>query len=333
MNLASSALDDGGLSPDRRADSTLKAILLRELATIRANEAGTLAREDSERLHELRVAIRRTRSALGQLKEVFPERPTRRYKAGFAWLGQVTGEARDLEVYLLGFDALQALLPAHMRGDLEPLRAELSERLDLAYQDLTRRINSRRYCFLLEGWSTFLQRADPKRPRAPNARLAAKTLADCRIRKLFRRVLRQGRAITQDSPPESLHELRKTCKKLRYLMEFFQGFYPSEDIRPAIRQLKHLQEHLGAFQDVHAQLAWLGGVAERLRKRSVVSTRALLAMGALLGRLERRQETLRKEFGEHFARFDRKDNRAHYRHLFGEDERRDKSATHKDLET
>ncbi|QSA97685.1 CHAD domain-containing protein [Methylococcus sp. EFPC2] len=317
MAESSSISPEGGdISPQLRADSAVRAILLRQLAAIEDHLAGTLARLDSEYLHNLRVAVRRTRSALGQLKEVFPARPTRRYANGFFWLGQITGEARDLEVHLLGFDAWANLVPPSMRGDLEPLRAELSAGLDRAYADLARRLGSRRFRDLIEGWGRFLGRPEAKHPRAANARLPAKTLADRRIHKLFRRVLKQGRAIKSDTPAEYLHELRKTCKKLRYLLEFFQAFYPADDIKPAIRQLKLFQEHLGDFQDVHAQLAWLRETAARLRKRPGVSAGTLLAMGALLGGLEQRQETLRREFGEHFKRFDRKENRVHYGRLF-----------------
>ena len=38
-------------------------------------------------------------------------------------------------------------------------------------------------------------------------------------------MLRDGGAITPASPPESLHELRKRCKELRYLLEFFGSLY------------------------------------------------------------------------------------------------------------
>jgi len=314
-------LPESPLSPpifgaDQRADSAVKTILLHQLAVIETNQAGTLTRLDTEFLHNLRVAARRTRSALGQLKGIFPDRVVHRYAAGFVWLGQITGEPRDLDVYLLGFDDLKALLPLPLREHLEPLRSELERRREDAYRLLGQRLNSRAFRALLDGWRAFLQRPVARRPRAPNARVSIQAMADRRIHKVFRRALRQGRAIESDSPPERLHELRKTCKKLRYLMEFFRSLYADDAVRPAIQQLKQLQEHLGAFQDVHAQLAWLRKLADELGAPRAASIDTLLAMGALLGILERRQEKLRAEFRAHFRDFDRKSNRARFNALF-----------------
>jgi CHAD domain-containing protein len=314
-----SCLPSPVFAADQRADSAVKTILLHQLAVIEAKQAGTLTRLDTEFLHDLRVAARRTRSALGQLKGVFPDRVVHRYATGFAWLGQITGDPRDLDVYLLGFDDLKALLPLPLREDLEPLRSELERRREDAYRLLGQRLNSRAFRRLLDGWRAFLERPVARRPRAPNARVSIKAMADRRIHKLFRRALRQGRTIESDSPPERLHELRKTCKKLRYLMEFFQCLYTEEAIRSAIRQLKQLQDHLGAFQDVHAQLAWLRKLAEELGSSHAVATDTLLAMGALLGILEKRQEKLREEFRAHFREFDRKSNRTRYTDLFKPD--------------
>ena len=56
------------LSPDMRADAALKRVLLHLLGTIEVNEKGTKTDIDSEFLHDFRVAVRRTRSALTQVK-------------------------------------------------------------------------------------------------------------------------------------------------------------------------------------------------------------------------------------------------------------------------
>ena len=302
------------LDPRQRSDEAAKTILRRLLAAMVANESGVLERTDSEFLHDFRIAVRRSRSALGQIKGVFPDRRVQRYAAGFAWLGQVTGPARDLDVYLLGFEELKANLPPALREGLDPLRLFLERHADMAYAELSRQLGSQRYRTLLTGWKKFLDQPVPCRPRAACALMPIGELADRRIWKVYRRALKQGRAIRPDSPAENLHELRKTCKKLRYLLEFFRSLYPPDRLKQLIKQLKGLQDYLGKFQDTHAQIDTLHRFSLEMRDMNSVPTDTLLAMGALLGHLDRRQTELRESFSERFEQFAR--NQARFREFF-----------------
>ena len=54
------------------------------------------------------------------------------------------------------------------------------------------------------------------------------SLASHRITRVYRKMVRMGSAIDDDSPAEDLHELRKVGKELRYLLEFFASLYPAE---------------------------------------------------------------------------------------------------------
>ena len=67
---------------------------------------------------------------------------------------------------------------------------------------------------------------------------------------MYRRVLKERRAIADDSPAEDLHELRKSCMKLRYLLEFFRSLYPRKQERALILKLKVLLDNLGNLQDL-----------------------------------------------------------------------------------
>ena len=72
--------------------------------------------------------MRRSRSVQRELKRVFPPDELAHYRAEFRWLQQVTGDARDLDVYVLEFDDMRALVPEAMRGDLDPLLRVLRAR-------------------------------------------------------------------------------------------------------------------------------------------------------------------------------------------------------------
>ncbi len=71
------------------------------LDNINRNIPGVLADWDTEFLHDLRVAIRRTRSGLSLVKKVLPDAVVARFKRDFGLLGSLTGPTRDLDVYLL----------------------------------------------------------------------------------------------------------------------------------------------------------------------------------------------------------------------------------------
>jgi len=115
---------DVALAPRARADEAVRKILSTLLATMRANEDGTRRSLDSEFLHDFRVAVRRSRSCLGQVKEVLAPDDTERFRRDLAWLSDETGRARDLDVYRLNLRAYRLELPdSTLRG----IRAGLVE--------------------------------------------------------------------------------------------------------------------------------------------------------------------------------------------------------------
>jgi len=307
---------DYRLDGDRRADATAKEILCGLLDTLEANLEGTEANLDSEFLHDLRVATRRTRSALTQIKGIFAPELVEDYKARFAWVQRITGPMRDLDVYLLAFDGYQARLPASLRPGLYPLRAFLTDQYDEAHQALVQALSSTEFRDLLTAWRAFLEASVPERSAVPNAMRPTREVADARIRNMYRRVRKAGRAITPDSPAPELHALRKHCKKLRYLLEFFSSLYPQQQVGPLVKTLKRLLDNLGEFQDTAVQVDHLRETARRMRDAGGVETDTLLAMGALIGSLFERQRQARGELSALFADFDSKRNRLVFRNLF-----------------
>ena len=133
---------------------------------------------------------------------------------------------------------------------------------------------------------------------------------------MYKRVMREGRAITDESPPPELHELRKSCKKLRYLMEFFHCLYKPKAIRALIKELKQLQENLGDYQDLDVQIASLEHYAEEMDQRGVYDAATAQAMEALLATLHTQMDEVRTHFHERFERFSRKETRRQFRELF-----------------
>ena len=304
------------LDPDARSDATAKKIMLSLLNTLEANLPGTKDDLDSEFLHDLRVATRRTRSAMTQIKAVFDPDELAPFKEGFAWIGKVTGPTRDMDVYLLQFDEYKASLPEAVQADLDPFHAFVERHQKEEQKALVKKLNSPHFRKLMKSWRAWLNQPVPKKPTAPNAMRPIAKLADQRIRKLYGKVMKDGEAIKPGSPAEMLHDLRKDCKKLRYLMEFFQSLYPKPEIRALIKEMKILLDNLGEFQDLQVQAETLEAFGEQMMKEGAPSS-ALMAMGILVGRLFERQAKAREEFADLFSTFGREENRQAFQKLFG----------------
>jgi len=302
-----------GTMPARDAARTL---LLHLLGTLEANVPGMRADLDPEFLHDLRVAVRRTRSALGQIRGVLPPATTARFTREFAWLQELTGPARDLDVFVLELPSLTRLLPARSRRSLGPLARLLERRRRAAYDELAHALDAPRFARLLVGWRAFLLLPTPKRPSAaPNALRACADLAVERIGRLRRRALREGEAIGAASPAADLHELRKTCKKLRYLVEFFHSLLERDATEAAIASLKGLQDTLGRFQDLQVQADALLGYARELAREGQAPPPTYIALGMLVERLREEQTRARVEFSSRFFEFSRKTGRKGWKQL------------------
>jgi CHAD domain-containing protein len=304
------------LEPGMRADAALRRVLLVLLDAMEANEAGAIEDLDSEFLHDLRVAVRRTRSALGQMKSVFPPATLARYRKEFAWMGEITSPTRDLDVYLLKFEGYQKQLPEDLRDDLLPLRDFLQRHQHEEQARLSAELKGAHYRRLKRSWRRYLGSPLPRRPRSPDARKPIEEVARRRTWRMYRRVMREGQAINTASPPADLHELRKSCKKLRYLIEFFQALFPRDEIRKLTKELKALQNNLGDFQDLEVQTHTLRQFSVQMRDENAMTPRTELAMQALLEAFQSHMQKVRGEFEARFDHFSRKSNTRRYQHLY-----------------
>jgi CHAD domain-containing protein len=295
---------DLDLEYDQDAASAAAEVLRKLLDAIEANLDGAIEGTDPEFLHDFRVAIRRSRSVQRQLHAVFPEDELGHFRMELRWLQRATGEARDLDVHVLQFDECRAMVPSRMRADLEPVLAALSERLMSARRQLVAVLRSDRASVLLSDWAAFV---DELRTGSTDGRPAAERpigeLAGKRIRKVYGRMLRMGRAIGSSSPPGDFHELRKAGKELRYLLELFAvPLYPGDVVKPMVKTLKGLQDVLGHHQDREVQVATLRSLPEQVAGRPGGAA-ALMTMGVLLDRLLEDERTARGEFAKRFGRF------------------------------
>jgi CHAD domain-containing protein len=287
-----------GITAQMPGSVAAAALMLGLLDTLEQNVDGTLRDIDTEFLHDLRVSVRRTRTALKLGAALLPDGMAERYQPEFKWLGDLTTPMRDLDVHLLGFDAGAAELTSADPADLAPFHDYLTQRRVIERRRLARALRSARFTALTAAWRTALTGLTPPR-RSPDAAHAAAKI----IGRAHRRVLILGGAISADSPPEKLHDLRKRCKELRYALEFFASLHDQPAHRRAVRELKGLQDCLGTYQDCQVQQQEIRAIAADLLADGGVPATALLAMGDLASHVGQRERHARSEFSSRFAAF------------------------------
>lgn len=300
------------LEPDMPALEALGRILRPLLEVMKENEAGILAEIDSEFLHDFRVSIRRTRSALGQLKNVFSTAAADRFRRDFALVQRITGPTRDLDVWLQKERQYQAMVPSGLRSWVQSLFGEIAGERRMARRKMVKHIRRGAYRKIISSWDNFLSRPDEgRRAGWPIIRLAKK-----RILKACRRVLEHGRIVGEPPEDRKLHRLRIECKKLRYLLEFFRCLLPAEKVDELVTRLKKLQDYLGEMNDLAFEKERLSSRLEKVCEDDPDGKRTA-TLGMLIALMYRRHGQLNRSFKERFAVFACPDNLALYRRLFG----------------
>jgi CHAD domain-containing protein len=112
--------------------------------------------------------------------------------------------------------------------------------------------------------------------------------------------LRSGQALDDDATAPRLHRLRVRVKELRYACETMRPL-GDERLDEVIHELERLQDVLGEHQDCVTQSAWLRTVAGTMP----LPTETLLAIGAVIHRLDRRARKRRRRFRTAWRRIDR----------------------------
>ena len=305
------------LKPDMPSGQAAREILKYLFRTMRQNEEGIKADIDTEFLHDFRVAVRRTRSALGQIKGVFPPEALNHFKTEFAALGKLTNHMRDLDVYLLKQDDYRAMLPDYLGPGLVPFFKGLQSERKKELRRIKNSLESEAYAQLVSEWDTFLNSKNESTDSStPNTRIPILNLARKLIRKRFKKIIAAGEAIDERSPDAALHRLRIECKKLRYLLEFFASLFPPKKMLYLIKHLKILQTHLGDFNDLSVQQATLKEFLKKYSAPEQNKPEIASAIGGLITHLFHAQTTLRADFSNAFAEFSDPETRTLVQKLF-----------------
>ncbi|NBN80487.1 CHAD domain-containing protein [Microvirga tunisiensis] len=240
------------LSSGLTAERAYHAILRSCSHQIAENRMACLAGDDPEGPHQLRVGLRRLRTALRLFRPLVNPRSTGALDAAAQRLALGIGRLRDLDV--LSADIVAPLLAiAPERVDLARLDRHLDGLRAQRRQDVQALLVSQTVNDLLfdlasytetRGWLSSEDIEQSERLAVPVAEFARSALDG-----QWRRVQKYGNRLDSLTIAER-HDMRKALKKFRYGLEFFAGLTPKGERKSYLKRLKSLQDVFGYLNDV-----------------------------------------------------------------------------------
>jgi CHAD domain-containing protein len=271
----------GGGSVASTLSGQLRPAIQVQWDQIFAETPGARAGLDPERIHRMRLAVRRLRS----LSRLLPP-GQRMEEAGLKPLGAILGRIRDLDI------GQGRLAPFAIREGPDPasdfFRARLELRRARAHLALVRFLDSGRFrngATPAPGpWA-----GTPKGAEAPDAQARLERQIRSTLTALHR--ARLGKSL------KAMHRLRIRGKQTRYILEALEPLL-GEPARVAALALGELQRKLGEFQDEVTFQILLDSLARQPRLPPALARRAKDRAAEQAGRVRQRLRTLHKELGK-----------------------------------
>ena len=213
------------LKSDDPAIEALRVIIGETLGHLLTNQPAALA-GDPEGVHQVRIAIRRIRSALRLFSPHLEAHARRLFEADLRRAGRMIGEARDWDVFCDEILPQVAESPK-ARKVAEMMRAPADARRAAAHQRCVRQLRDPSFRALVLGLTVWMEegREDSEQVGDKVLKRDIKDIAEKLLDGLDAKATKRGRAVRHDADATELHPLRKSLKKLRYSLEFLQSIY------------------------------------------------------------------------------------------------------------
>jgi triphosphatase len=238
------------LDPTQSTAEALRQLFQVATDQILHNWAVVLNSDDADGVHEMRIGLRRLRSALRVVRPVPDNEALREFNLIARNLARLVGEIRDADVL-----ALEIVAPAAAKRSYDPGLASLKDVLD----------NKRAFCrekvrgeLKVEKWCS--QKLKLARLPEDIERIVAETSSKARaktigtlsrkaLQKLWRKVAKLGQRLDELTIQER-HEMRKDVKALRYATEVLAPLYRTKDVTRFTKKLQRLQDAFGYLNDI-----------------------------------------------------------------------------------
>ncbi|MBZ9655298.1 CYTH and CHAD domain-containing protein [Phyllobacterium lublinensis] len=283
LNLRASAVKAGTSSVCREdtVDEGIAKLLSGCQQQILANLCAAQSGREPEGIHQLRVALRRLRTALYLIRRDLKSPLLQALDADARRFAQRLGPARNWDVFV------NETLPTIEKADLSPIAfsalREASEpfrekghhavRESLGDPQTNRFLLRLGLAIEQRGWRNDIASESLAILAEPMTKFASRALDG-----LEHKALERGRKFSHLHPQER-HKLRITLKKLRYAAEFFLPLYADQGAaNKYLKQLSRLQDILGEANDIITSRALLSDVSQSSQHPAVHR-----AIGAVIG--------------------------------------------------
>jgi inorganic triphosphatase YgiF len=250
------------LAGDASVEEAFEAILRQCLEHFLANEPAVIEAQAPGGVHQVRVALRRLRSAFKAFAHLSKGPETQRLAQEAAAMAQILGEARDYDVFSSEYlTAAKAGMDAHAIGFAE-IETATAQAREAAWKRVLALVGSSRFIIFALDLALFIEtrawRSEhiaPKDLGRPARLFAEEVLDDC-----LKKACKLGNQL-ETLNGEQRHKLRKQLKKLRYATEFFSSLFKKTQARNYSRKLEKLQDGFGIMNDIATAERLIGAVA------------------------------------------------------------------------
>ena len=245
------------LDAKMNVSTVFSAISWNCLNHLHSNETGMLAGRDIEYLHQMRVALRRQRSALSIFSRIFSKEAFAPIAQKLKWLTSQFGPARDWNVFVTETLAPVCASFSDHSGmiALQDTCKQLSHQHDEAARQAVESAHYAELMLQLGAWLSAEAWLDQlpgptasNKPAGVGAKAPIKKFATALLAHRHRQLKKYSKELTDSSVAE-LHALRIIVKKQRYTAEFFTGFYSPREMKRYLLALSVLQDILGTMND------------------------------------------------------------------------------------
>jgi inorganic triphosphatase YgiF len=264
-----------------------------------ANEPA-MSTGDAEALHQVRIGLRRLKTAISLFAPLCTDTQTQTIKAEGRWFAELLGPARDLDVFLS-----EVMLPLREQYRDEPglvsLQRTYNAQRTKLYDRISQAANSVRFRSLALETVTWIETgvwAMNQSEQTVSARdRPIELFAEAELTRRRKKVKKRGDGLTTLNPDER-HALRLHVKKLRYTAEFFLTLFPGKkkSKRAFLTSLKNLQTALGDVNDIAVRAGLKTEIITERKNRADVQKlqHRAFAAGLIIGHQRAKIETIVK---------------------------------------
>jgi CHAD domain-containing protein len=229
-----------------------RRLLLLYFRTVLKNVDGAIEGEDSEPLHDVRVAIRRFRTVLRAFRKPLAGTSAEQIDQDLKRLNDALGPARDVDVWVdfLTSEAVRKQMADNRRWEKFVAHQQSLQRLQLV--TVGRHLGGAAFGRLRLRIGRFLRTELPRaiRNQPPGS---LEKLARSSLRKALRRASKLAR-LRHSPSPEDLHRLRIAFRRVRYLGGFFASVL-GPPFNKLTRRVHDVEQTLGRIHDADVSLA------------------------------------------------------------------------------